>query len=129
MEWQRGRAYGPELRGRVLGPEMTGLPSRAVAERFKVSPSYVIKARQRLERTGETEARRSRGRPPSKVAIWAPVLAARVAAEPDATLNELRLWLLAEHGAEVGLMTVWRALRRSDLTRKKTTSCGRAGTA
>ena len=57
MAWQRGRAYSADLRERVLTAEGS---ARTVAARFRVSPSYVIKARQRRERTGETRALKAR---------------------------------------------------------------------
>ena len=54
MVWQRGRSYSQDLRSRVLALE--GLSARQAAERFEVSVSYVIKARQRRNRTGEVRA-------------------------------------------------------------------------
>jgi transposase len=48
LSWQRGRAYSQDLRERVL--VANELSARAAADRFGVSVSYVIKARQR--RTG-----------------------------------------------------------------------------
>jgi transposase len=98
-----------------------------VAERFSVSPSYVAKADRRRRRTGERRARRSSGRPPAKIVAHLPALTERVAAQPDATLTELRGWLLAECGISVGLVTVWRALKRLGVNLKKTNPSGRAG--
>ena len=46
MAWRRGQALGQDLRDRVLAD--AGRPARAVAARFGVSVSYVVKARQRL---------------------------------------------------------------------------------
>src|SRR5205085_413760 len=48
-----------------------------------------------------------------------PALTERVATQPDATLTELRGWLLAECGISVGLVTVWRALKRARGDAKK----------
>jgi transposase len=50
MAWQRGRSYSQDLRERVLAADE--LTSRQAAVRFAVSVSYVIKARQRRDRTG-----------------------------------------------------------------------------
>ena len=55
MAWRRGRALGQDLRDRVLAD--AGRPARAVAARFGVSVSYVVKARQRLRDVGEACAR------------------------------------------------------------------------
>jgi transposase len=122
MEWRQGLAYGQDLRDRVLAARDAGQSVRAVAERFSVSPSYVAKADRRRRRTGERRARRSRGRPPAKIMTHLPALAERVTAQPDATLVELRGWLLAERGISVGLVTVWRALKRLGVTLKKSKS-------
>lgn len=122
MEWRQGLAYGQDLRDRVLAARDAGQSVRAVAERFSVSPSYVAKADRRRRRTGERRARRSRGRPPAKIMTHLPALAERVTAQPDATLVELRGWLLAERGILVGLVTVWRALKRLGVTLKKSKS-------
>jgi len=112
MAWRQGLPYGQDLRDRVLAARDAGQSVRAVAERFSVSPSYVAKADRRRHRTGERRARRSSGRPPAKIVAHLPALTERVAAQPDATLTELRGWLLAECGVSVGLVTVWRALKR-----------------
>ena len=50
MAWRRGQTYSQDLRDRVLAAEE--LTARRVAERFGVSVSHVVKARQRLVRTG-----------------------------------------------------------------------------
>ena len=55
MAWRRGQALGQGLRERVLADARR--PARAVAERFRVSVSYVVKARQRLRDTSEASAR------------------------------------------------------------------------
>ena len=75
--------------------------------------------RQRVDETGETAARRGTGRPPSKIVAHLQSLRERVAAQPDATLGELRGWLLAERGVAVSPVTVWRALAGLGLTLKK----------
>lgn len=122
MVWRQGLAYGQDLRERVLAARDAGQSVRAVAERFAVSPSYVAKADRRLRRTGERRPRRSSGRPAAKIVAHLPALAEQVAAQPDATLAELRGWLLAECGVTVGLVTVWRALKRLGVTLKKSRS-------
>ena len=51
MGWQRGQAYGQDLRDRVLA--CSELTLREVALRFGVSASYVSKVRARLRRLGD----------------------------------------------------------------------------
>ncbi|WP_428480789.1 hypothetical protein [Roseomonas gilardii] len=48
-----------------------------MAERLLVSPSYVVKVRQRRDETGEKGARRGTGRPPPKIAAHPGSLRAR----------------------------------------------------
>ena len=60
MAWRRGQALGQDLRDRVLAD--AGRPARAVAARFGVSASYVVKARARLRDAGEASARPQRNR-------------------------------------------------------------------
>jgi transposase len=125
MAWRHGQAYGQDLRERVLGA--VGLSLRAAAARFAVSPSYVAKARARLRETGETTPGPQRNHVPPRLAPLEDALRARVAAGADATLAELRAWVLAEHGVRVSQPVMWKTLARMDLTLKKTAARGGAG--
>ena len=125
MAWRRGRALGQDLRDRVLAD--AGRPARAVAARFGVSVSYVVKARQRLRDAGEACARPQRNRVPPRLAPHRHAVRAEVARRPSATLAELRAWLASAHGAAVGHAAMWRTLDRLGLTRKKTGPGRRAG--
>ena len=125
MAWRRGQAYGQDLRERVLGA--VGLSLRAAAARFAVSPSYVAKVRGRLRRTGDTAPGPQRNHVPPRLAPLTEALRARVASGSDASLAELRAWVLAEHGVRVSQPVMWKTLARLDLTRKKTAARGRAG--
>jgi transposase len=73
----------------------------------------------RRRRTGETAARPWAGGPKPKLAAHEAALRARVLSEPDATLAELRAWLLAERGVKVCVGCLWKRLRRLGLTLKK----------
>ena len=122
MAWRRGQAYGQDLRERVLGA--AGLSLRAAAARFAVSPSYVAKARARLRETGETTPGPQRNHVPLRLAPLAGALRARVAAECDATVAELRAWAPAEHGIQVSHPVMWTTLARLGLTLTKS-GCAR----
>ena len=119
MGWNRGRAYSQDLRDRVLAASDRGLSSRTVAARFAVSASYVVKARQRRDRTGEVRALKPRQTQVRRLAGHGEALRARVAATSDATLAELCGWLHDAHGVTVGLTALWRELARLGLTLKK----------
>lgn len=120
MGWERGRSYSQVLRERVLATD--GLSARQVAERFAVSVSYVIKARQRRDRTGMVTTKRRGYRRPERVAGLEPLIVREVERRPSATLAELRAWLLSEHGVSLSTGTMWRAVRKLGLTPKKSRS-------
>ena len=115
-----GRSYSQDLRDRVLGAD--ALSARQVAARFAVSVSYVVKARQRRDRTGERGTRPRGSRRVPQLVVHHPALLLEVARRPSATLADLRAWLAAEHGLSVSLTTVWKALRGLGLTLKKSQS-------
>jgi transposase len=104
MGWRRGQSYSQDLRDRVLGA--AGLTARQAAERFGVSPSYVVKARQRLARAGSTAPRPQKPCQARKLVPWHDALRERVAEAPDATLAEHRAWLAETHGVVAGLTTI-----------------------
>jgi transposase len=116
MGWRRGQAYSQDLRDRVLAVEG---PSRAVAARFGVSVSYVIKARQRRNRSGETSARPQRSHTPRMLTGLHDAILVLFQECPDTTLNELRAWLLDLHGVAASMGLAWNTLDRLELTLKK----------
>ena len=120
MAWQRGRSYSQDLRERVLAANE--LSARQAAERFAVSVSYVIKARQRRDRTGVLTIKPRGYRRPERVAGLEPLIVREVERRPSATLAELRAWLLVEHGISLSTGAMWQALRRLGLTLKKSRS-------
>src|SRR4051794_34827 len=101
MAWRRGQTYAQDLRDRVLA--LDHLPARAVAERFTVSVSYVIKARQRRERTGAVTPRPQKPPVARKLVHHYEALRKRVRQVPDATLAEHREWLAETHGVSAAL--------------------------
>jgi transposase len=119
MAWRSGQAYSDDLRGRVLGAEGS---ARAVAARFGVSVSYVVKARQRRDQHGELSARPQASRTPRRLAGLHEAIAAHVRAHDEATLDELRSWLREAHGLSVSMGLMWNTLARLGLTLKKSRS-------
>ena len=120
MGWRRGQTYSQDLRDRVLGA--AALTARQAAERFGVSVSYVVKARQRLTRAGATTPRPQKPATARKLVPFYGALQVRVADAPDATLAEHREWLAETHGMVVGMTTIWKALKHLKLTLKKSRS-------
>jgi transposase len=119
MAWKSGQSYSADLRCRVLAAIDGGIPARTVALLFQVSVSYIYKALDRRNATGETEARPQRNHQELKLAAYHEAIAAEVARRSDVTLNELRAWLLATHGVAASLGLMHRTLARLGLTLKK----------
>ncbi len=111
-------AYSMDLRTRVLKDSAAGLTSKELAERYHVSRAWVDALKQRQRETGSIKPYKQtkfRGR---VLAGQEQRLATLVAAQPDATLAELREALRTS----AGLATVWRELDRLQLTVKKNAS-------
>jgi transposase len=120
-------AYSMDLRTRVLKDSDAGLTSQELAERYHVSRAWVDALKQRRRETGSIEPHKQRKFRGRVLAGQEERLAALVAAQPDATLAELREALRTS----AGLATVWRELDRLQLTvrendsRRRTTSVRR----
>lgn len=117
MAWRRGQAYSQDLRDRVLAAD--DLSAREAAEQFGVSPSYVVKVRQRRDQEGAVTPGPQRSWTPRKLAAQHAAIAAELRARPDATLAELCAWLRSEFGISASFSTMWNTVRRLGLTRKK----------
>ena len=119
MAWRSGQSYSQDLRDRVLAVVDSGKSAYEVAPLFQVSVSYIYKAQGRRRATGETTAKPRPGRPGQKLAPHLEALQAKIKAEPDATLAELRAWVLAEFGVSISIGGLWNTLERLDLSLKK----------
>lgn len=119
MSWRRGQAYSAHLRDRVLAAVDGGMGAYAAATVFRVSVSWIYKACARRRRTGETTARAQRNHVAPKLAAQEAAIRAKIKAEPDTTLSELRVWLTSEHQVSISHAGMWKTLARLDLTRKK----------
>jgi transposase len=108
-------AYSMDLRERVIEDADAGLSSEELAKRYHVSRAWVDALKQRRRETGSIAPLKQttfRGR---VLDGQDDRLAALVAAQPDATLSELREALRTS----AGLATIWRAINQLDLTLKK----------
>jgi transposase len=116
MLWQRGKAYSQDLRVRVLAAADEGRGLGEIARGLGVSASYVSKVLSRRRETGETTARPQRCHVQPKLAGLYKAIAKRVAARPDATIVELRAWLLTTHGVSASDGLMCKTLALLDLT-------------
>ncbi len=119
MSWRQGQAYSQDLRERVLAAVDGGIAVREAAPLFRVSIAFIYKALIRRRRTGETTARPQRCQLEPKLAAYYEAIRAEIAAHPNMTIGELRVWLLAKHGVSACHSVVWAALDRLGLTLKK----------
>lgn len=124
MAWHPGQAYGQDLRDRVLSAPGS---IAAVASRFRVSKSYVARARSRRRHLGEETAGVQCNHVPLKLSGLEDMLAARVQATNDQTLEQLCQWLHTEHGVQVSVTTMWKTLVRLGLSLKKRRSVPPSG--
>jgi transposase len=86
-----------------------------VAEKYRVSASWIRRLKQRRRETGEIRPRRQRHGPRLKLTDYAEELTELVKQQPDATAQELQSRL----SVRVSRPTVDRMLRRLGLTLKK----------
>ena len=112
------RPYSDDLRERVLDALNAGLSCRAVAERFGVSVSTVVKWSQRFRATGSVSAKRMGGHRPFALTGERDWLRARIDSETDVSLRRLQSEL-AERGIVVSYGAVWNFVRREGLSHKK----------
>ena len=114
------RPYSDDLRARAVAAVEAGMSCHQAAKVFSVSVSSVIRWVQRHRATGSVSPKPiggSRGfRIEGDDRAW---LLARIAGQPDLTLEELRRELLAERGLAAGYGTLWRFCDREKLTFKK----------
>jgi len=121
-EWHDGgmkRHVPADLRERAAAAVAAGQARSGVARADGIAPRTVERWLARVRR-GESLADRPRaGRPPRVAPGQRPVLAAQVAAAPDATLAEHCATWAAATGVRLGRSTMGRELARLDLTLKK----------
>ena len=111
------KAYSNDLRERILSDSKAGLESDELAEKYRVSRSWVDRLKQRYRETGNYSARKPEQTRPRVLAEHESFLIKLVKEKPDRTLNELRDLL----DLGVSRMAVWRTLQSlvsTNLTRR-----------
>ena len=112
------RALSNDLRERVVSAVQSGETSRAVASRFGVAISSVVKWSQRYRATGSVSPDRMGGNRPRVLEPHRVFIAERIEQVPSLTLHKLKAEL-AERGVSVSHDAIWRFLRREGLSFKK----------
>jgi transposase len=114
------QAYSEDLRLRVVAAIDGGIPRSEVVRVFGVSRATVTRYLQVRRQTGAVRPRPRHGPPPIKTAALQAALPARLAEQPDATLEELRTWWEQTSSVRVSRATISRVItRRLGWTRKK----------
>ena len=112
------RALSNDLRERVVSAVQSGETSRAVAARFGVAVSSVVKWSQRHRATGSVSPDRMGGNRPRVLEPHRAFIAERIEQVPSLTLHKLKAEL-AERGVSISHDAIWRFLRREGLSFKK----------
>lgn len=112
------KPYSDDLRERVVTAMQSGESCRAVAARFGVAPSSVVKWTQRAARTGSVSPAQMGGYRRPVLEPHRAWLLDQVQNCPHVTLAMLQQ-MLAERGIAVSHDTVWRFLRACGLSFKK----------
>lgn len=109
------KAYSMDLRERVVQDCDAGLGTKAVSEKYSVSPAWVRRLMQRKKDGKGIAPRSSRNKRVPKLAAYSDRIRELIQATPDLTLAELR----SELKVKVALATLWVAVRDLGFTFKK----------
>jgi len=110
-----------DLRQRILAAyEAKEGSQRQLAERFKVSLSFIRDLRRHHRQTGSLQPKPPGGGAVAKIGKQQlPIIAALVTAQPDALLKELCERFAQQTGIEVSVSTMQRAVSKLNLSQKK----------
>ena len=114
------KPYSDDLRACVAAAIADGETCRAIAERFDIVPSTVVKRGRRLRETGSPAPAKFGGHRRCSLDAHRAFILAQIEAVPHLTLHRLKD-ILAERGIPVSHDTVWRFLRRQGQSFKKNT--------
>jgi transposase len=114
------RPLSEDLRKRVIAAVLGGASCRAVASRFGVAVSSVVKWSQRYRATGSVAPGKMSGHLKPRLAPHREFILKRLSQTPHLTLHGLKDELAAR-GVKVSHNTVWLFLRREGLRFKKNT--------
>ncbi len=112
------RAYSTDLKERLVRAVADGLPLREAARRFRVAVTTVKRAVVQQRETGSLARKPIPGRPRAISREQGAILLARLAAAPDATIEEHCAWWAEHQGQHLSVATMWRAMHRLGWTHK-----------
>jgi transposase len=121
------RGYSRDLRERAIAMVEEGESRREVALLLNLAPSTAVRWFDRWRRTGSVAAKPGTGHSRSPLKAHEQWLLDLIAKEPDLTLEEIRERLRREKKRAVATSSVWRFYDRHEITFKKKSARGRAG--
>ena len=121
------KGYSKDLRVRAISLIESGESAREAARLLNLGASTAIRWIDRWTTTGSVDAKPGTGYSRSPLNAHEQWLLDLVAAEPDLTLDEIRVRLAREKKLSVGRTSVWRFYDRHKITFKKNAARSRAG--
>ena len=117
------KPYSPDLRRRIVEALEIGEDTQSeIADRFRVSLSFVEKLWHRWRSSGNCDAKPHAGGRNRSLSADQARIRAEVAAQPDVTLAELCQRVSVAGGAKASTSMMCREVRRLKLPRKKSQS-------
>jgi transposase len=123
------KGYSKDLRVRAVELVESGESAREAARILNLGVSTTIRWMDRWRKTGNVEAKPGTGHSRSPLEQHKQWLIELIAAEPDLTLEEIRVRLRSERKQKAGIGSIWRFFDRHDITFKKNIARSRAGSA
>jgi transposase len=123
------KGYSKDLRVRAVELIESGESAREAARILNLGASTTIRWMDRWRKTGNVEAKPGTGHSRSPLDQHKQWLIELIAAEPDLTLEEIRVRLRSQRKQKAGIGSIWRFFDRHDITFKKNTARSRAGSA
>ncbi|WP_338834442.1 IS630 family transposase [Bradyrhizobium septentrionale] len=114
------KGYSKDLRVRAIAMSEEGESAREVARVLDIGASTAIRWIERRTTTGTVEAKPGTGHSRSPLNEHEQWLLDLVAAEPDLTLDDIRVRLGRVKRLKVGTTSIWRFFDRHEITFKKT---------
>ena len=100
------KPYSHDLRIRVAHEAARGVPIRAVAARYNVSPSFVWRMQKLFKDTEDVQPKQFGGYKRFSLAEYRDAIADHLHMQPSTTLAELKSWLAEVHGVRVAVSTL-----------------------
>ena len=119
------KPYSLDFRQKIIETFLEGgISHRQLAKRFNVAPSFIQKLLKQYRETENVAPKvREQQTPPKLNEEQMKILEEIVEAKNDATLSEIRSELQEKTGVTIGISTVDRMLRRTEISLKKNIAC------